>query len=106
MIQLHPIAQRQEIAELERKLQEKKNALAHVERTCAHKWGETQPDHIYREGYMDPGDPPGTMGIDWRGPVYVPSKTTYRWKRVCFLCGKTEHTSQTTKEVTLKPSFG
>lgn len=98
--------QRKEIEELERRLKAKRDALTHAERICQHQWSEPQPDHIYREGYTDPGDTPGTMGVDFRGPCYIPPQTTKRWKRTCALCGKIEHTSQVTKIVTERPTFG
>lgn len=98
--------QRKEIEELEYQLKTKRDALAHSERICHHRWSEPQADHIYRAGYTEPGDTPGTMGIDFRGPYYVPSQTTKRWKRTCEGCGKIEHTSRVSQTVTERPSFG
>jgi hypothetical protein len=61
---------------------------------CApHQWGDTIYDPIREEAYTIPGDPPGTMGIDWRGPTPVPAKTTDRWSRTCNRCGRTETTT-------------
>jgi hypothetical protein len=80
--------------------------LSQVVRECRHEWTAPVADHIYREGYTIPGDPPGTMGVDWRGPCYVEPKTTHRWKRTCRLCGHVEHTSNTNKHVTETPDFG
>ena len=98
--------------ELEREIQATKanaarleSELSSIRNNCPHQWGEVQPDHIVREGYTDPGDPPGTMGVDWRGPVYVPAETIHRWRRVCQKCGKIEHTSKTTKQVSETPKF-
>ena len=86
-------------------LKRKKEALSRIDRECQHVWGETIPDHIYHKAYTIPGDPPGTMGVDWRGDCHVPAKTEKRWKRVCKKCGKVEHTSRTTKKEVETPRF-
>lgn len=96
---------RTEINDLERALAAKRGELANTERVCRHDWGPTEPDHIYHEAYTIPGDEPGTCGVDWRGPCYVPAKTDYRWKRVCRTCGKVEHTTATDEHVTRTPRF-
>lgn len=96
---------RAEADRLQALLQRTKEQLFVAEKFCQHAWGAVQANHIYHEGYTIPGDAPGTMGIDWRGPTYVPSRTEKRWTRVCKLCGKTEHTSNTTKHVSETPSF-
>lgn len=64
-------------------------------RNCPHSWGSTQYDPIIREAYTDPGDAPGTCGIDWRGPVEIPCQETKRWTRKCALCLKEEATTMT-----------
>lgn len=97
---------RKEIEELERKLKAKRQELAYAERSCRHQWSEPQADHTHQAAYTIPGDPPGTCGVDWRGPVYVPSQTTKRWKRTCARCGKVEHTTRSTQEVKDRPNFG
>lgn len=76
-------------------LSESKARLAELEKNCSHSWGQSIAAHIYHEAYAAPGDVPGTMGVDYRGPVHVPSRTENRWKRVCSRCGKVEYTSQT-----------
>lgn len=68
--------------------------LNNIYRNCRHVWGETKQISHYTPGYEIPGDPPGTCGVDWRGPFYVDSKTTYSWKRVCSVCGKEEETTR------------
>ena len=80
-------------------------ALEEAEAQCNHQWGDVTPDHIYEDGYTIPGDPPGTMGVDWRPACHVQPKTTFRWKRVCRVCGKEEHTSRTKELVTHTPEF-
>jgi hypothetical protein len=61
---------------------------------CNHNF-ETKYDPVYTPAYTIPGDTPGTMGVDWRGPVYVPAKTQERWKRECEKCGLVEYTTKT-----------
>ena len=75
-----------------------KEALAHTERelaaiqrACNHKW-VLRYDPIVSEGYQDPGDPPGTMGVDRRLPCYINGSTTPRWIRTCSDCGTTQET--------------
>lgn len=97
--------QRKKIEELERSLKTEREALSRIERTCQHQWGEPVADHIYRAGYTDPGDVPGTMGVDFRGPCYIAPQTTKRWKRTCSRCGKIEHTMKIAQEVREYPSF-
>jgi hypothetical protein len=86
-----------EMQELEDSLKRKRGQLDSVHRACPHQWGTIVYDPIVREGYHDPGDPPGTMGIDRRLPFDVPSQTTKQWKRTCGKCGKVEKTQRTKK---------
>lgn len=91
--------------EIER-LRNQISSLESQQNNCRHQWGETVADHIYEKAYTIPGDVPGTMGIDWRGPVWVPAKTIERWKRVCKLCGKIEYTNRKEQvRVEYKPVF-
>ncbi|HWP61378.1 MAG TPA: hypothetical protein VN495_02145 [Candidatus Paceibacterota bacterium] len=96
---------RGEIADLERDLRIKKSALEHTQGNCNHRWGEVVYDPKVRAGYTSPGDPPGTMGIDWRGPTYVPREETPRWRRTCGSCDLTQYTENTTEHVTKNPVF-
>lgn len=76
------------------------------QKNCQHVWGETKYNPIYIPGYTDPGDPPGTMGIDWRGPFHYPSKTEKRWTRICKKCGYEAHTNrEETVQVITRPKF-
>ncbi len=88
---------RREIATLRDTAAARERDLAEVYANCRHDWIVT-PDHIYHESYTIPGDAPGTMGVDWRGPCHVPASTEKRWKRECRICGKVEHTSATNTE--------
>ena len=96
---------RKEIETSAQNLENKKKRLLQIERECRHSWGEVTPDHIYHKAYTIPGDPPGTMGVDWRGPCYVPAETEKRWKRVCKICGKVEYTKHTKDKVEKIPVF-
>ena len=96
---------RNKIAQLKSDLVSAEQELAHRVSTCHHGWSKPEAAHIYRKGYQVDGDPPGTMGIDWRGPFWVEAKTTKRWKRTCEHCGEIQYTSDTTKHVTEEPKF-
>ena len=88
---------RRQLEEAKRRLEQQQRELEAIERACQHNW-EVVNKPIYDEGYTCPGDPPGTMGVDWRGPTYVPPETTPRWIRTCRKCGKVEHTLASKKE--------
>jgi hypothetical protein len=75
-------------------------------RGCKHQWGEVKYTPIIREGYQDPGDPVGTMGVDRRLPMYVPRDEKPQWTRVCSLCGLEEVTARTREETKKVPVFG
>ena len=96
---------RERVAKLETDLKEAKSALSLYVSGCRHSWGKVESAHIYEKSYTIPGDPPGTMGVDWRGPTYVPAKETKRWKRVCSECGEEEFTTRTEQHVTHTPKF-
>jgi hypothetical protein len=76
----------------ERKAKALREQLNAARRACRHSWGEVKYVPEYHEGYTIPGDPPGTMGVDWRGPFYVPATTTRRWERTCAACGLAQRT--------------
>ena len=69
--------------------------LDRIWKHCQHHWGEIKKVEERQPGYTIPGDPPGTMGVDWRGPTYVESKTDVWYERECQNCGKVETTTQT-----------
>jgi hypothetical protein len=70
---------------------------------CHHQWRKTEYVPVIREAYTSPGDAPGTMGVDFRGPCHVPRSETRRWTRTCEECGLTQTTDKA-KMVT--PSLG
>ncbi len=86
---------------LEEQLQETQRELTRIEASCHHQYRITY-EPIYHKSHQLPGDPPGTMGIDWRGPVYVPSRTEDRWRRYCGICGKEDYTTHARTEVETK----
>ena len=100
------------VADIEQKIKDlniglirAKNALIALDDSCKHKWGETVSADIRHDAYTIPGDPKGTMGIDRRLSTYVSAKTDKRWKRACEKCGKVEHTTRTSDQVTKIPKF-
>jgi hypothetical protein len=97
---------RQEIDDLKSKLRSAEGKLSQIVGSCKHTFGEIKYTPIVTEGYTSPGDPPGTMGIDWRGPCYVPGTTTKEWTRVCTTCGKVEKTRSTKTEYRSGPVAG
>ena len=93
------------IKEKEEELKSVKETLKQIEDSCQHQW--TKPEYCpeHHEAYTIPGDPPGTMGSDWRGPVYVPAETIKKWRRQCNLCGKVEITDRVKEVSTDEPRF-
>lgn len=96
---------RSDVAHAESQLRNARSALANLEARCSHVWGRVVSDPIIRKGYTEPGDVPGTMGIDFRPSFYVPEQVTPRWTRTCTVCGKVEETTATDKQVSLTPKF-
>ncbi len=82
-----------------------KLALKEAERQCSHDWSASVEASVYLPSHTIPGDPPGIMGVDWRGSCHVPSRTEKYWKRTCNICGKEEITTNTRQVVTHKPIF-
>jgi hypothetical protein len=90
-------AARQALEATERLLKAAKQRVQQIERDCDHNW-DVKDKAVYYPAYTIPGDAPGTMGVDWRGPCDVPSKTVPQWERTCSKCGKVEHTKRTKKQ--------
>lgn len=91
------IPERERVERLRSALEEAQSQLTSFEKQCVHNWTVLNKP-IYDAGYTVPGDPPGTMGVDWCGPCYVEPKTTPRWIRTCNKCEKVEHTFASKKE--------
>ncbi|MHA2062983.1 MAG: hypothetical protein ACXABY_01235 [Candidatus Thorarchaeota archaeon] len=85
-------------------LERAERELERIYRLCKHDWAVKYAPE-YQEAYTVPGDPPGTMGIDWRGPSFVPSKTVPRWGRACKKCGKVEYTKRSKPSGARLPDF-
>jgi hypothetical protein len=89
----------------ERTRQESERAeknLRQYEQDCSHNFTEPIYDPIYHKAYTIPGDPPGTMGVDWRGPCHVPAETIDRWRRECQKCGLVECTQEVDEQKIIK----
>jgi hypothetical protein len=93
------------INDLENQLKEAKQALDSTIKSCNHQWSKPTYVPIATGGYTVPGDPPGTMGVDWRPSFYVPKESSPRWKRTCFTCGHIEYTISYTEETVKHPRF-
>lgn len=91
------IKQREELAH---KLNGLSGQIASTQSTCKHDWSATVYIPQYQPAYTIPCDPPGTMGVDWRGPTHVEAKTTKRWQRTCTKCQLTQTTERTKTQAT------
>ena len=93
------------ISEEAAKLKQAEAELAGIHRSCQHNWGQVVycPEHI--PAYDIPGDPPGTMGVDWRPGCHVNAQTINKWSRTCQLCGLTKKTTETEQHVSHAPIF-
>jgi len=96
---------RDNVERLKAELNSAEDRLKYAVRTCVHKWSNPMDASVIIPGGYDPGDPPGTMGIDWRGPSYYPEQRKQRWRRVCSECGYEQFTTETTQQVTHTPKF-
>ena len=96
-----------EIKDKQNEVSQLQNKLKQLVADCKHDWDETKYVPEYIPAYTIPGDPPGTMGVDWRGPVHVDSKTIKRWQRTCKKCGYVQATTKVEKEIhtTVKPDW-
>lgn len=88
-----------DISRIESELTSLKSSLKRIQSVCTHEFGKVTYEPIIQNGYRMPGDAPGTMGIDWRGPVDVPRQETKQWKRVCTKCERVETTQRTKQQL-------
>jgi hypothetical protein len=96
---------RKKIIDLQKESEQAKDKLRSLENNCRHDFGKTVYVPEYYPGYMSPGDPPGTMGVDRQLPMYISAKTIKKWERKCKICGKTE-TTKRIKEISIEePEF-
>lgn len=91
----------EEIRELEDRKRRLERERDSIDLSCHHEWGDVEYTPTEHGGYMCPGDPPGTMGVDRQLPFYVEKSTKRQWTRVCKKCGKVE----TTTHVKTKKEF-
>lgn len=96
---------RDRIAELQFEMKIAENNLDHIVQNCNHAFDKTIYDPIHTPAYTIPGDMPGTMGVDFRGPCYVEAKTEKRWRRECTRCGKIEYTTNVKQNITEEPNW-
>ncbi len=92
------------------RLKELEGRLRRIEENCnggRHNWGEVKNESYYEAGYTIPGDEPGTMGSDFRGPTYVSGGTRPKYTRTCKNCGKVQTTTreEEVKTVRKEPRF-
>jgi hypothetical protein len=90
---------------LKAELSEAEKQLAEAVRSCPHQWNDPVYDPIRTKAYTIPSDPVGTMGVDWRPACHIPATETKRWRRVCFLCGEIQYTTNTKDETIQHPEF-
>jgi hypothetical protein len=81
-----------------------KQSLLSLQNRCSHNWTNPVYDPEVSGGYRTEGDVPGTMGVDFRGPQYIPREEKPRWFRKCLTCDKTDYTYDT-KVVATAPVF-
>ena len=91
-----------DIAEQEKVLRTQRSLLGELQKACKHQFGPIRYVPDVTEGFRTHGDPPGTMGIDWQGPMRIPGKTTPKWTRTCPLC----ELAQTTPRPEQRPCAG
>ncbi|HLC78084.1 MAG TPA: hypothetical protein VJH92_03090 [Candidatus Nanoarchaeia archaeon] len=96
---------REGLDKAKRDYEESQRKLNDYVSSCPHKFGEVEYAPIYQKGYEIPGDKPGTMGSDWRGPMWVSPETTPRWRKECNLCGLVKETTQTQDKVEKIPKW-
>jgi hypothetical protein len=69
------------------------------ERVCPHVWSEPKYTPIHHPAVSWEGDPPGTMGVDWRGPGSAPAYDEPMWEpmwtRTCKLCDMVSQPTRT-----------
>lgn len=106
LIRLREASQRmsEQIQALEDQKRANDGRIAELERQCSHDWEEKYTP-VHHPGHHSPGDPPGTMGVDWRPPMDFPPSTEPKWTRTCKRCGRVETTTRTRQEPVTKPSW-
>lgn len=96
---------RDKVAETQQKLSKLEKDLANLVSSCKHQFSATIYDPIITPAYHISGDPPGTMGVDWQGPMDVPEHVEKRWRITCEYCGETKYTTQIKQEIKEIPDW-
>ena len=98
---------RRRVQIMEQELSSAHTQLKNYVDNCRHQYTPPVYDPIRHEAYTIPRDEPGTMGVDWRGPIHVDAKIEERWRRECKLCGEVEYTNKSHPIVERhEPDFG
>lgn len=98
---------RRELEDHKRAIENAKNSLEHIERTCNHKWPNAA-EQIKVKAYHDVRD---ESRDEKRGSDFWPGSRSemywkIAWRRVCSVCGKVEITTETQRiSPTLTPKF-
>jgi len=77
------------------RLQSYQASLNCIQSSCKHNWTDAEKHTDTIPGYTTPGDKPGTMGVDFQGPVDIAPSVKVYYTRECKECGKTQRTEQT-----------
>ena len=96
---------RDKITKITEELSGAEKNLASLVTHCSHQFSPTVYDPIITQAFTDPGDPPGTMGVDWQGPMYVPEHVEKRWRRTCEYCGEVEYTKLIRQKIEELPQW-
>lgn len=97
---------RKDAEEAEKRAKDLLSQLQQQIRQCKHVWTDGKYDPIIHPGGYSPGDPVGTMGVDWRGPSSWPERREPRWSRECTICGTKEYTTKTVPDPSAqRPQF-
>ena len=83
----------EQIEKLTREASRKTAELNQIRRNCKHNWSKVSYEPSFTGGYLDPGDPPGTMGVDRQLPCYIDKREHPLWKRTCLTCGLVQTTT-------------
>lgn len=97
---------RQDVHNAESQLRHAQVALDQYIQACQHQWAEPVHDDIVVTGHMTPDFMARVYEGQTTPEVWVPEQRTERWKRVCYTCGKEEHTTKVNETVTKTPAFG
>ena len=90
---MEPSELRRDLRQARKRVESLECLVRELEAQCSHDW-DVQYTPVHHKGYADPGDPPGTMGVDRLLPYNVPSRDEDMWVRTCRKCGKSQVTER------------